>query len=151
MLLQPEMLNRCRELVRTGKVGQALEVLSDFCRQNDHPALDELLLLSGQWHQIQKNSALGLPIDPTTGNRIATAILILLNEIEGRRSQWLGLRHSSPYIVAAAALLTVLLVVILRILGGDTTHGDQSPIQKGNGTIIEFHNNPDSNAIKKKK
>lgn len=149
--MQPETLNHCRELVRTGKVGQALEALSDFCRQHDHPALDELLLLSGQWHHFQKNSALGLSVDSTTGNRIAKAILDLINEIEGGRRSWLGLRHSSIYWLVAAALLIVLLVVTILLSGGDTTHGDQSPIQKGNGNIIEFHNNPDSNAIPKKK
>ncbi len=150
--MQEDTLSACRELMRQGKTGQTLEVLSGFCRQNDHPALNDVLLLSGQYNQHRKNAALGLSAGGAEENRIAKAVLEILDTLEERRSGPIRPQKFWFYLLAAAGVIVLIFVIkLLTAPGSNTTHGSQSPIIQGNQTTLEYNNNPDTNAVPEQK
>lgn len=152
--MQEEILSNCRELIRQGKTGQALEALSGFCRQNGHPALNDVLLLSGQYNQHRKDAAMGLAAGAAAENRIAKAVLEILDALDEQPRAPAAPRKSWIYILAAAGVVVLILVIkLLATSGNNTTHGQQSPIIHGNQTTLEYNNNnpPDTNAVPEQK
>lgn len=150
--MQEDTFYVCRDLIRQGKIGQALEVLSDFCRQNGYPALNDVLLLSGQYQQHRKNTALGLSTGTVEENRIAKAVLETLDMLEDRRNWPVRPQKSWFYLFATASVILLIFVIkLLMVLGSNTTHGSQSPIIQGNQTTLEYNNNLDTNAVPEQK
>lgn len=154
--MQNEVLDACRNLLKQGNIAASLDALANYCKESDSPHHDAALLLSAQWRQYQTERSLGLSDNTTTPNRIAQAALGIIRELEASTAakhpgkRWFAEnRRVFPWIMAGLVLVFVVWAIRQKD-SGDTTHGNQSPILKESpGSIIEFHNKLDTNAVQR--
>jgi hypothetical protein len=146
--MDKDLLITCRELIREGKTRKVLDILSEFCSDREHPALNDVLLLSSQYNKFKKDVALGLISEATTENRISMAILDILNSLESKQAKVIPSRKSRFYVFVAIGIIVfgVLLKLILGIGSNVSgTQGDQSPVIHGDHNRLEFNNNTQVN------
>lgn len=154
--MKHQELARFQQLIQDGEIALALEELVDYCRKKNRNNLDEVLLLTAQWKQYQKDKSLGVAENNTaTPNRITQAILEVIRKLET-----VDTKNSALYVSpwpkrqmywALLSILSVVFVSLLLWFRGcvhiNTTHGAQSPIiENGKDIKIEYRNNTDTNA-----
>ncbi|MEZ4988322.1 MAG: hypothetical protein R2795_25395 [Saprospiraceae bacterium] len=75
-----EILERIDSLIIKGKLPQAIELLIEHCKSNESTNLNEVKLLSSQFHTIERKENIGLGEFNNEINRIAKAVLSILTE-----------------------------------------------------------------------